>query len=402
VKLCFRPGATPTTAQTFIMKNVTLKTLLFFVLQFLSFSLFAQKHFNFIVQLPQGINIEKVEAWLEDGKAVNKIIPQSKATNQLVLTGDYYSIYAAVNLQYDAELPIRTFANTFFIQEKPARIKFYPSDSAEYPFKNYSLENAWGFKNEKKQMQDYTFTERQKALYYEAEYGDKIFGRDTAIRNPYVKLNNALKEKELQYIVSHLNSYYSFYSFKSDIATSRIVTPDSLLMVFNAFPDKFKYSDEGNFLNQFLHGNQLVRNKGNAIDFTTRDINKKKVTLSNLKGRKYVLLHFWATWCTPCMKEIPAIKQISDQYKSKDLQIISIALPSSKYSDYLSTISKLQMNWINVYNDDDLQNKYGRQPTPRLCLIDKTGKLVYDSIGVEKNDFQLNALKEKLKGLIGN
>jgi peroxiredoxin len=388
--------------QTIIMKNIILKIILLFALQFLSFSLFAQKHFNLTVQLPQGINIEKVEAWLEDGKTLNKIVPQSKTGNQLVLTGDYYSIYAAINLLYTVEPPNRAFANTFFIREKPAFIKFYPSDSAEYPFKNYSLENAWDFKNEKKQMQDYAFAERQRALDYEAEYGDKIFGRDTVIRNPYIKLTNALKEKKMQFILNHLDSYYSFYSFREDVAKSRIVSADSLLVIFNAFPDNFKYSDEGNYLNQFLHGKQLVQNKGKAIDFTTRDINKEKVTLSDYKGKKYVLLHFWATWCTPCMKEIPAIKEISDQYKSKDLQIISIALPSSRYTNYLATINRLQMNWINVYNDTALQNKYGNQPTPRLYLIDKTGKLVYDSISVENNDFQLNELKDKLKEAIGN
>jgi len=384
------------------MKNINLQFLLLAALQFSSFSLFAQKHFNLTVQLPQGINIEKVEAWLTDGKTLNQIIPQSKKGNRLVLTGDYYSIYAAINLQYTVEPPNRVFANTFFFREKPALIKVYPPDSAEYPFANYSLENALDFKKEKRQMQDYVFAERKQALDYYFEYADKIFGSDTTIRNRYVKLTNALKGKELQYIANHLNSYYSFYSFREDVAKSKIVSPDSLLTVFNAFPDKFKYSNEGNYLNQFLHGKQLVQNKSNAIDFTTRDIHKKKVTLSDYKGNKYVLLHFWATWCTPCMKEIPAIRKINDQYRSKDLQIISIALPSSKYADYLATINKLQMNWINVYNDDVLQNKYGRQPTPRLCLIDKTGKVIYDSVSIEKNDFQLNGLKEKLKEVIGN
>ena len=362
--------------------------------------MFAQKHFHLTVQLPKEIDLGKVEAWLEDGKTNNKIAPQSKTGNQLLLTGDYYSVYAAINLQYAAEPPQRTFANTFFIGEKPAIIKFYQPASAEYPFANYSLENALDFKKEKKQMQDYVFTERQKAIDYEYQYGDKIFS-DTSIRNPYLKLINALKEKELQFIVNHPDSYYSFYNFR-DVAKSNIVSPDSLLMVFNAFPGKFRYSDEGNYLNQFLHGKQLVRNKDNAIDFTTKDINKKKVSLSEFKGEKYVLLHFWATWCTPCMKEIPAIKEISDQFKTKDLQIISIALPSSKYADYLATINKLGMNWINVYDDDVLQNKYGNQPTPRLCLVDKTGKVIYDSVGVEKNDFQLNALKEKLKEVTSN
>lgn len=383
------------------MKKINLQFLFLATLQFLSFSLFAQKHFNLTVQLPLIINIEKVEAWLEDGKNSTRIVPQLKTGNQLILTGDYYSIYAAINLQYNVEPPQRMFANTFFIQEKPSLIKVYPPNAAEYPFANYSLQNAVDFKKEKKQMQDYVFEERQKALDYEYEYGDKIFGRDTAIRNTYVKLTNALKEKQLLYIVGHLNSYYSFYSFREDIAKLRIISPDSLLKVFNGFPNMYKYSDEGNYLNQYLNGKQVVQNKGFATDFTTRDITKKKVTLSDYKGKKIVLLHFWATWCTPCMKEIPAIKEISDYYKAKDLQIISIALPSAKYVDYLATINKLQMNWINVYNDDALQNKYGNQPTPRLCLVDKTGKVIYDFVGIEKNDVQLNALKESLNEVMG-
>jgi thiol-disulfide isomerase/thioredoxin len=383
------------------MKNIKLQFLLA-ALQFLSYSLFAQKHFNLTVQLPQAINLEKVEAWLEDGKTSHKIIPQSRTGSQLILTGDYYSIYAAINLQYIVAPNDRAFANTFYIREKSALIKIYPPTSAEYPFANYSLENALDFKKEKTQMQNYVFTERQKALDYELAHGDKVFGNDTAIRNSYVKLINALRVKELKYILSHLNSYYSFYSFREDVAKSRTFSPDSLLTVFKAFPNDFKYSDEGNYLNQFLHGQQLVHNKDNAIDFRTKDINKREVTLSDYMGKKYVLLHFWATWCTPCIKEIPALKAISDCYTSKDLQIISIALPSPNYADYPATINKFQMNWINVYNDDALQNRYGRQPTPRLSLIDKTGKVIYDCIGVEENDFQLHALKEKLKEVIGD
>jgi peroxiredoxin len=365
-----------------------------------SLSLFAQKHFNLTVKLPQGVNVEKIEAWLEDEKNSKQITPQSKSGSQLVLKGNYYSIYAAINLQYAAEPPVRTFANTFFIQEKPALIKFYPSDSAQYPFKNYSLQNVWDFKKEKKQLENFESEERQRALAYEAQYGDKIFGRDTAIRNPYVKLINALRKKELQYVIAHRNSYYSFYSFRGDVARSRVVTPDSLLVVFNAFPDKFKYSDEGNYLNEFLHGIQLASKKSSAIDFTTIDINKKKVTLSDYKGKNYVLLHFWATWCTPCVKELPGVKKIGDRYGSKGLQIISIGLQSSKYSDYLAAIKKYQMDWIHIYDDRDLLNKYGNQPTPRICLIDKNGNLIYDSIGFAENDVQLTELSRILENTI--
>jgi len=59
------------------------------------------------------------------------------------------------------------------------------------------------------------------------------------------------------------------------------------------------------------------------------------------------------------------------------------------------------MDWIHIYDKPDLINKYGNEPTPRLCLIDKTGKVVYDHVGLgESGDVQLNDLKKKLKEVI--
>ena len=51
------------------------------------------------------------------------------------------------------------------------------------------------------------------------------------------------------------------------------------------------------------------------------------------------------------------------------------------------------VNFIGAYN------KYGSQPVPRLYLIDKTGKVIYDSAGVENNDYQLIGLRKTLEGL---
>jgi hypothetical protein len=84
----------------------------------------------------------------------------------------------------------------------------------------------------------------------------------------------------------------------------------------------------------------------------------------------------------------------------KNLQIISIALKSNE-PDHRKTISKYGMDWIQIYNDPDLLHKYGDLPIPRICLIDKSGKVVYDQIGAGQNDdFQLNDLREKLKDVM--
>ena len=381
------------------MKLVALKHIFYLFLYFLTQSTPGQKHFNLTVKLPQGVNPDKIEAWLDNGKDVKQIKPQSAERGQLVFTGNYYSLYAAINLQNSADEQILALTPVFFMQEKPATIAFHKADSATHSLNNYALQNVLDFKEEKKQLDEYTVIEREKSLYYEKQYGERIFsGQDTAVRDPYFKiLMPALRKKKLEYIVKHSGSYYAFYTFRTEVARAGILPADSLYLAFNSFPDRFKYSDEGNYLNAFLHARSSLPN-GHAVDFVTKDIHKKTVRLSQFKGRKYVLLHFWATWCTPCMQELPALKKISNKYKSKDLQIISIALPSSSYAAYLATINQFQMNWIQVYNPRDLINKYGNEPTPRLCLIDKTAILMYDQIGLGKNDdVGLHELNEKLK-----
>jgi thiol-disulfide isomerase/thioredoxin len=387
-----------------VMKRVILKFLVVWSLLFLiSISLAAQKRFSLIVNLPPGIHNERVEAWLEDGRQSHRIKANPTGQRQVTLTGEYVFLYAAITLQYAADSSNGDFSNTFFVQQKPSVITFHQSDSVNFPFIKYSLENVIDFKEEKNQIKEYAVLERKKAMDYEARYGDQIFnGHDTAIRNYYFRvLMKALGNKELEYIMKNPTSYYSFYSFRSDVVQRGILSPDSLLIAFNAFPDKFKYSDEGNYLHEFIIGRLSYKNKDVPIDFKAKDIGKKNITLSNFKGQKYVLLHFWATWCTPCIRELPALNEINNRYKSKDLQIISIALKSSDYANYIGTIKKYRMDWIHIYNDLDLLNKYGNMPVPRISLIDKNGKLVYDNVGLGKDDdFQLKELTQILQGTI--
>jgi thiol-disulfide isomerase/thioredoxin len=378
--------------------SVTLRLLFLASMHFLSVSLSAQKQFRLIVNIPQSIHPEKMEVWLNNGKGLNKIKPENVTKEQIILAGDYYSQYAAINLQYPPDGSAKGFVKEFFVGEKLGTIKFATPRGRDAPFANYSLQNVLDFEQEKQQMDNYTAAERKKAMDFENQYGDALFcGNDTAIRNHYFKIVvPELGRKKLEYILAHPNSYYSFYIFRTAVAKPNIVSWDSLQRVFQAFPDKFKYSDEGNYLNAFLHSRQLSIGSDDAVDFTAKDIHKNNVSLSQFKGSKYVLLHFWATWCTPCMRELPALKQINDRYAEKGLQIISIALKSND-GDYEKAIKKYQLNWIHIYDDLDLINKYGNQPTPRICVIDKTGKLVYDTIGLGDNDdLQLTGLKEKL------
>lgn len=64
-------------------------------------------------------------------------------------------------------------------------------------------------------------------------------------------------------------------------------------------------------------------------DFTLLDLQGKQHKLSGLKG-KVVMVNFWATYCTPCIKEMPSMQRLSDKFKGKPFQILAIDMAEER------------------------------------------------------------------------
>ena len=90
-----------------------------------------------------------------------------------------------------------------------------------------------------------------------------------------------------------------------------------------------------------------------------------------------------------CIQAMPFLNSLREKY-SEQLEIISIAYPTN-ISLVKDQITKQKMNWTNIYNDISLINSYGGMGAiPKLILIDKSGKIVYDNR--EDNDGDLKIL----------
>ncbi len=107
-----------------------------------------------------------------------------------------------------------------------------------------------------------------------------------------------------------------------------------------------------------------------------RSIKGKSLDLNLFHG-KYVLLDFWATWCLPCIAELPYLQEAYQNYQNKGFEIISISLDENEES-FRNFISDRNIAWIQYYDGKgfrgDLVNAYGVTSIPVLYLIDPQGK----------------------------
>lgn len=126
-----------------------------------------------------------------------------------------------------------------------------------------------------------------------------------------------------------------------------------------------------------------------ATDFTTRDLDGKTVRLSDYLGKNVVLLNFSATWCQPCLAEIPHLRNLYATYKPKGLVLMTISEDGPETTGELVAWAKRnQMTFPVLYDEDSsIASIYHPKKTPPLnVLIDKSGSIIWTHEGYNQGD----------------
>ncbi|MEO6785624.1 MAG: TlpA disulfide reductase family protein [Chthoniobacteraceae bacterium] len=117
---------------------------------------------------------------------------------------------------------------------------------------------------------------------------------------------------------------------------------------------------------------------GQPLDLKFQSVDGHHVDLSKMQG-KVVLIDFWATWCGPCVGEIPHVKEAYQKLHAKGFEIVGISLDSDKAA-LQAFVKKNGMTWPQYFDGKGWKNaistKFGINSIPRMWLVDKKGNLV--------------------------
>jgi thiol:disulfide interchange protein DsbD len=127
-------------------------------------------------------------------------------------------------------------------------------------------------------------------------------------------------------------------------------------------------------------------------------LNGGTLKLESLRG-KVVLVDFWATWCVPCLSEIPMFNQLKKDFQSRGLEVIAISLDEEGAAKVKPFVKAHPMDYTQVIGDQSTPTafKVDDSTLPVTILIDKQGRVRFRHIGITKKDALEAEINELLK-----
>lgn len=199
----------------------------------------------------------------------------------------------------------------------------------------------------------------------------------------YNKTKDNLLKKRIKFIKAHYDNYFSLYQFNRYVLNTSGLDANDLYSIYLGFSNQLKMTSEGRSTYNLLKKKKTLLIDNLMPDFSFKTNLGQIYSLTQFRGKKYILLCFWASWCKPCIKNIPMLNEINDSFSLKGLQLVSISIDNNK-NHWLSALGKFKMPWmqscdIKEFIEKKVRVLYDINWIPQYFLIDKNGRLIYQN-----------------------
>lgn len=200
---------------------------------------------------------------------------------------------------------------------------------------------------------------------------DEVNADNSNIKDIYTKFVGVYS----QYINSYPESGFPYMLMLQQISSLQYDENNPLIAYSNKICVDINKNPWKEIYCRLIGEKMLARENSKQLVFTAQDINGKTFTERDVKG-SLLLVDFWASWCKPCIEEIPHLKSIYNQYKSKGFNIVGISI-DQKPEDWKKFISSNPLPWLTLIGDGNIITKrYDFQYIPYNLLVDDKGNVI--------------------------
>jgi len=221
----------------------------------------------------------------------------------------------------------------------------------------------------------------QKCENLNAKYMDAVKNNNPALKESLMQeLSDAFVEKE-KASIEFLQSAPKGLGAIVIASNLLIVNYEDLKTVYNQL-DTVNYADSY-FFHRFKKTYEEAASKWiqgkEAVDFTSTDINGKKIRLSDFKN-KYILLDFWASWCAPCRMKAKELRAVKKELDRKNIMMFSVNM-DDKRELWEKATKEDHIDWINTselkkFKENQIAKDYKVTQLPTLFLLDPQGRII--------------------------
>lgn len=376
----------------FYFSKIILKVKISLLIILQTLPLFAQKKSIITVKYPENYNIDSVSYSFFNGEGFKETLPDFKQNRIHQLTVNYYGDFTQLKISrsfLDTEGIGTIYDRMFYTNRDTSFITFgtYFLSGNEIYLGNSITENITDLNKLRTKMYEVykdenellngTFLKIQSALS-----PDSIFFYQDIQRH----LIKKILKNQLEYISSIPKDYGGLMVLEHLVSNSLCLHDSLLLATCQKLDSSLKTTKEYELLEQKIISSDCYRwgNLGGDEIANLDSLNQKKIKRPSLRGLdvnenefdldstlgRRVLLNFWATWCGPCILEIPEIIKFKAKYP--EIEIISVAWDTE--AELVKTkMKELGITWKVIMMNEFIKNIYEIQSVPKSFFINEYG-----------------------------
>ena len=135
-------------------------------------------------------------------------------------------------------------------------------------------------------------------------------------------------------------------------------------------------------------------------DFSSVDLDGAGVTLSEFENREVVVLDFWATWCQPCIRSMPAVQALNEEFDRRGASFLAVNV--GEVPDVVREFVDEREFTVRVVLDEDeeIAHSYGVRGIPQLIVVGRDGRIEHIELGYPPLARQAEAREQRLRNLL--